>query len=326
MEGQCELIGFQICSKIDKKEITLGKAIDDIMVFAELNEKTPEGIHLSWLTLHLALGICYQYRSTSKELVRNILKALLPFSRGIDMGLFMRDLQYYEDETPDPAILDKTMYCLHFCGGMKVILNNGLADKIFVGAARVEYKDLAVADWCYYFDLPLGHPTLEMTRNTIPDSFVGHCPLLLAVENLKKNLVLTLLKHGASPHGRPLEHLLTVLGSQEIIKEATQSEFSDVPIEIVKTCLDYCLRAVPNIKVCFDDQMIADLKKKDVYYVRQATAAFIPSDRYKTPAPLKHLARCFIRGRLLENDELPDGIEKLPNTNEDVKKYLNLQF
>ena len=100
-EEKCELIGFRYCEKIDKNEITLDQAIKDIVEYTRWHNMKANKVQYCWLSLHLALGMCFQYKITDKEMIRFLLLELLPYSRGIDMGLFMRDLLHYEDLSCD---------------------------------------------------------------------------------------------------------------------------------------------------------------------------------------------------------------------------------
>ncbi|KAK3103375.1 hypothetical protein FSP39_018813 [Pinctada imbricata] len=219
-EGKCELIGFRYSEKIDHKEITLDKAIKDIVEYTRwYNKQDSRHAQYCWLSLHLALGLCFQYKVSDKEMVRNLLAELLPYSRGIDMGLFMRDLLHYEDISQQNAQLEKTYYFLSFCAGFIVNLEkNGLGDEIFKGPARVEYRDLLRAGECAYLDIPIGHPTVLLTET---DNHTGDQCINIACENLKPNVVLVLLQHGKSPFGA-IERLLDTLGAVNVVGRTQQ--------------------------------------------------------------------------------------------------------
>ncbi|OWF55887.1 Ankyrin repeat and SOCS box protein 17 [Mizuhopecten yessoensis] len=327
-EGRCELVGYKYCDRIDKNEVTLQKAVQDIILFTRKNKSKPEKIQLSWLGLHLALGLCYQYKSMDKVLLRGILTEMLKFSHGIDLGLFMRDLLHYEDPSAANDAVAKSMYVIGHCAGFRVTLTKeNLGDSVLMGPSRIVYKELLQKNVVHYFDLPTGHPTLSMSANAPPENFVGQTCMFLACENLKPKVVLVLLQHGASPTGAPLDQLLQTLGGHQLVVGALAGPLKiSAPINIIQECLRFCLRAIPRLNVRFDGETVSDLRKKnqDVYFLKREACGYMPDDCYKDPSMLKHLARFAIRKRLLENDLLPSGIDKLPKLTKELVQYMNL--
>lgn len=331
LEGKCETIGFKICEKIDKKECTLDQALDDIVEFSRDCATRETEIQMAWLSLHLALGLCFEYKVSNKATIRRFLKEILLYSRGIDMGLFMRDILHYDDLSPTNDAVAKSFYCLSFAAGYMVdLVEDGLGDKIFVGPARVVYRHLARAQKVHYLEIPIGHPTLTMSTKTAISSYVPSTPLGLACESLKPNVVLTLLRHGCSPIGKPIDNILLTLGSQKVVEQATGLMIGDTPLEHVRRCLEYCLRAVRSIRVRIGEETTADtIKDRDkehVHFVRETATEFLPDDCYKTPAKLKHLARCEIRDIMFSADREPAVIYKLPIIDSDCKKYVDLML
>lgn len=331
LESKCEIIGFKICEKIDKKEITLDQALDDLVAFSRDCATRASEIQMAWLTLHLALGLCFEYKVQNKATIRRFLKELLLYTRGIDMGLFMRDILHYEDLTPTNEEVAKSFYCLNFTAGYKVDLNeDDLRHKIFTGPSKVVYRHLIRSDLCNYLDLPIGHPTLAMTTKVATTTHVPSTPLGLACESLKPKVVLTLLRFGANPIGKPIEQILSTLCSQRIVEEATGLMIGDTPLEHVKLCLEYCLRAVRMIKVRIEEETMADVIKdseaggEHVHFIKENAVDFIPDDCYKVPPKLKHLVRCEIRDILFAADRAPAAIYSLPKINSDCQKYLDL--
>lgn len=328
-EGRCELIGYKYCDRIDKKEITLKKAVRDIIAYSRKYNNKPDQIQLSWLGLHLALGLCYQYQSMDRVQIRSILTEMLKFSHGIDLGLFMRDLLHYEDPTLQNEAIAKSMYVVGHCAGFKVTLTReNLGDKIFLGPSRVVYKELLRKNTVHYFDLPTGHPTMSMSANPPPENFVGQTCMYQACENLKPKVVLVLLQHGATPMGPPLDKLLEILGSHQLVVGALGGPLKiSAPINIIQECLQYCLRAIPRLNVSFDGETVADLRRKDkdIYFLKREACSYMPDNCYKDPSMLKHLARFTIRKILHQNDLLPSGIKKLPKITKELTDYMNLQ-
>ncbi|KAK3104062.1 hypothetical protein FSP39_024098 [Pinctada imbricata] len=325
-EGKCELIGTRYCEKIDKQEMTLDQVINDIVEYTKWHYLEKEHVQFCWLSLHLALGLCYQYNIKNKATVRALLLELLPYSRGIDMGLFMRDLLHYEDLSPNNEMVKKAFYCLHFAAGFKIDLNNKTTEKLFKGPSKIVYRELVHADYCHYLDVPIGHPTLLMTQSTIMDTHIGQQSIVLACESLKPEVVLILLQHGVSPLGRTMEQLLATLGAVDVMAGAGIT-MMDAPKDIVMECLTYCLRVIRTITLRFTGQTFGDVEAgiaNTVYYVKAGAERIIPSHHWKSPCPLKHLCRCEIRDLLLQSDNLPDGISKLPGLTEELKNYVNI--
>ena len=329
-EEKCELIGFRYCEKIDKKEITLDQAIKDIVEYTRWHNMKANKVQYCWLSLHLALGMCFQYKITDKEMIRFLLLKLLPYSRGIDMGLFMRDLLHYEDLSCDNTQIEKSLYCLAFCAGFIVNLEkDGLQEKIFKGPARIVYKDVIRAGSCYYLDIPIGHPTLLMTESTSEDNHIGTQSLNLACENLKPNVVLLLLRFGISPYSA-IQQLLETLGAARIIgRTASHPAAIDAPMEIVEECLKNCLKAVKHITLCFEGETFADSKAKEnkqgVYYVNEGAKKYVPEEYFQSPCPLKQSCRCEIRDILLKSGQIPCGVQKLPILSNEMKDYVDLK-
>lgn len=331
LESKCEIIGFKICEKIDKKEITLDQALDDLVAFSRDCASRDTEIQMAWLTLHLALGLCFEYKIQSKTVIRRFLKELLLYTRGIDMGLFMRDILHFDDLTPTNEEVAKSFYCLNFTAGYKIALDeDDLRGKIFTGPSKVVYRHLLQSDIYNYLDLPIGHPTLAMTTKTATTTHVPSTPLGLACESLKPKVVLTLLRYGASPIGKPIEQILSTLCSQRIVEAATGLMIGDTPLEQVKLCLEYCLRAVRKIRVRVEEETTADIIKdckeggEQVHFIKDNAIDFIPDDCYKVPPKLKHLARCEIRDRLFAADTMPSAIYSLPIINSECQKYVDL--
>lgn len=327
LEGKCEMIGFKFYDMINKEELTLYQALDDIMAYTRSHNMNPKEVQYCWLSLHLGLGLCFQLKVTDSKPIRRFLLELLQYSRGIDMGLFMRDFMYYDNLSVSNEALDKAYYVIKMAAGFVVdFTNNELGEKLFKGPAKTAYKELIQQRRAYYLDVPIGHPTLLMTSNTSSDNHIGTQCLTLACENLKPEAVLLLLQYGASPHGKPLEHVLRNLGSQQIIEEAMGQGISDNPMVMLEKCLEYLLRAVKNLHINFDGQTVADLKNKSphIYYMRESAARYLPSDYYKSPRKLKQLCRCEIRDNLLKNDQLPSGFSKLPGLTDHLSQYLQL--
>lgn len=325
-EGRCEMIGFKVCEYIDSKQTTLSQVVDDIVQFSRIYSEDTKGVQLAWLSLHLALGILYHYKTMDRPTVRKILTEMLVHSRGIDLGLFMRDVMHYEDLTIEGnEAVDKSLYVIQFCSGMTVNLNDpSVKDRIIVGPSKVEYRDLLEKGTCSYFDLPTGHPTLTMSANVnIP---VTKTLLHTACENLQPHVVKCLLQHGADPSGKPIESLINCLNAHRIITGVVSQTFGDQPMEIIQECLKLCLRAVPTLHVNHTGETIADLEKKGklVYYLSEKAAAYMPDHMYKSPAPLKHLCRCAIRQQLLKSDHIPKGITQLPRVTPELQSYLQL--
>ncbi|CAG2219727.1 FOXG [Mytilus edulis] len=331
LEGKCETIGFKICEKINTKECTLDQALDAIVEFSRDCATRENEIQMAWLSIHLALGLCFEYKVSNKATIRRFLKEVLLYSRGIDMGLFMRDILHYDDLSSTNEAAAKSLYCLSFTAGFMVdMVEDGLGDKIFVGPARVVYSHLARAQKVNYLDLPIGHPTLTMTTKAAISSYVPSTPLGLACESLKPNVVLTLLRYGCSPIGKPIDFLILTLGSQKVVEQATGLKKMDTPLENVKLCFEYCLRAVRSIKVRIGEETTADTindrGQEHVHFVRETAADFIPDDCYKTPAKLKHLARCEIRDTMFAADREPVVIYQLPIVDSYCKKYIDLML
>lgn len=150
----------------------------------------------------------------------------------------------------------------------------------------------------------------------------------MACEGLKPSAVLLLVRYGASPIGKPIDHILSVLSSQKIVEEAIGLMIGDTPLEHAKKCLEYCLRAVRGIKIRIGEETVSgvlkDNDKEHIHFIKDRVVEFLPDDCYKTPPKLKHLARCEIRNIMFNFDSMPYGIYKLQKLNNDCKRYLDL--
>ncbi|KAL3867615.1 hypothetical protein ACJMK2_040496 [Sinanodonta woodiana] len=330
-EGQCEFIGKNICARIDDGTIELTKALQEVIDFADFH--STKDVYLAWMSLHLALGLCYTYHEESRHVVRKILYRLLWFSRGIDIGIFLRDLIEFgenEERLENNASLAKSMYFLKVCAGFRLNLKqNELGEKIFDGWTNLFPKpNPAENGICYYLDLPINfHPLLIgrlQTSATFEASRDGSSALLTACQSLKPRAVLLLLRYGASPVGNPLKYLLYQLGGMRILTTKTSFSVMNNPIRLVQLCLEYCLRATSHIRLLFDEQRFTVPHVDDVYNVTSDVISYIPEDRYLSPASLKHLCRCSIRQYMLECDSLPDGIYELEIAYT-LKPYLDLE-
>lgn len=321
---RCEYAGNQLVIKVDAKEITVKEAIEDCMAFArKIKDKGKDNHMLAWLCMHLALGLCHKFDLQDKAYIRGIMKEILPYSRGIDLGLFYRDINAFGDDgqyldRQERELLEKAMFYLALCAGFKVDLKaNDLGRQIY-GALKPNFPDKI-----WFIDLPIGNPAYVL--GTAPPSISN--PLLTACENLKPHVVLRLLRHGATAHGEPLNFILASLSHVKTLEDATQSKIaSDNPIVAPKTCLNYLLRTVTQLKLVFDDQKIGDLQHdSDVYYVSKNVTQFLDEDCYASPNKLKQLCRVKIRSLLLDNDKIPDAIYKLPKPMITThKRYLDL--
>lgn len=265
----------------------------------------------------------------NKETLRRFLREILLYSRGIDLGLFMRDILFYESLNPTDYEQAKSYYYLSFVAGFKVNLEeDSLGDQIFVGPARILYHHLLKTKMFSYIEFPIGDPTLTMSNKETLTSNVSPTPLGLACEGLKPSAVLLLVRYGASPIGKPIDHILSVLSSQKIVEEATGLMIGDTPLEHAKKCLEYCLRAVRGIKIRIGEETVSgvlkDNDKEHIHFIKDRVVEFLPDDCYKTPPKLKHLARCEIRNIMFNFDSMPYGIYKLQKLNNDCKRYLDL--
>lgn len=329
LESRFESIGVTICKKINNKQISLEKALNDIIDFSRDRGLRRNEIRMAWSSLHLALGLCFQYNVKNKETLRRFLREILLYSRGIDLGLFMRDILFYDSLSPTDYDQAKSFYYLSFVAGFKVNLEeDSLGDKIFVGPAIILYRHLLKTKMCSYIEFPIGDPTLTMSNKSTLISNVSSTPLGLACERLKPSAVLLLVRYGASPIGKPIDHILSVLGSQKIVEEATRLIIGDTPLEHAKKCLEYCLRAVRGIKIRIGEEIVGgvikDNDKEHKHFIKDRVVEFLPDDCYKTPPKLKHLARCEIRNIMFTVDSMPYGIKKLQKLNNDCKRYLDL--
>ena len=321
---RCEFAGNQIVMKVDAGEITVKEAIEDCVTFAmKIKDKGKDQHMLAWLCMHLALGLCHKFDLQDKQFIRNVMAQIIPFSRGLDMGLFYRDLSAFGDDgqyldRQERELLEKAMYYLKLSAGFKVDLKtNDLGRKIY-GAMKPTFPDTML-----FIDLPIGNPAYAI--GTAPPSISN--PLMTACENMKPWVVLHLLRHGATAHGEPLNFILASLSHVKTLQDATQSKLtSDNPIKVTQVILSYLLRTVTQLKLVFDDQKIGDMQHdSDVYYVSKNVTNFLDNDCYASPNKLGQLCRVKIRSLLLDNDKIPDTIYKLPRPLITThKRYLDL--
>jgi hypothetical protein len=73
LESRFESIGVTICKKINNKQISLEKALNDIIDFSRDRGLRRNEIRMAWSSLHLALGLCFQYNVKNKETLRRFL-------------------------------------------------------------------------------------------------------------------------------------------------------------------------------------------------------------------------------------------------------------
>lgn len=152
------------------------------------------------------------------------------------------------------------------------------------------------------------------------------------------DLLLIFLRFGATIHPDNSSS-----SSIETILDRLQEYQADhlYPFTLV-ACLKFILRATPAISIPFmcDDKEL-DIKRS-IYRIRRLhnekgwnavperykfliNDGLIPESRCGlAPPELKHLSRCVIRGRLLENYKLPYGIQEL-HVSEEMRQYLDLQ-
>ncbi|ESO83608.1 hypothetical protein LOTGIDRAFT_169075 [Lottia gigantea] len=333
-EELCEHIGDGLCDMIDNGTVTLQQAIEDSIQFSIVNAKDSESRYFSWLTLHMTLGLCFKYRVDDKGLVRDILVTLLPFSHGVDYGIYLRDLLegfrqpsvssvINLSQTSTSLSMDKSMYFLKYSAGMSINLRDEQIRKsLFDGTGRAVWAELLDREKCQFLDLPIAHAHLQpmMIHQPLTAS-LQVSSLLLAIMNIKPEVVLMLLRHGASAEGPPLRYLLRTLGTINIFPGGA-TKYS-APIVMLADCLNYCLRTLCYVHFKTEMETIGN-KAAHAYYVKSDVCNFVPKWTMGGVAPLKHMARCWIRLRLIENDQLQDGIENLeiPST---LQKYLDLQ-
>ena len=337
-----ERIGSNLICGVENGEYTLENVIDDIIAFVNYSPGRDK-VHsrFCWLALHLALGICCQFKSiTPKTLTRRVLFCLLLHSSGVDYGIFLRDIFDLADGGSNFALPEKSAYLLRISSGFRIDLHDEIVvSGIFKGSEKCIWSHLIENGSCYYLDLPIGHPITYISR-----SRMKACPLTLAMLNLRPKAVLILLQHGASPLGRPLEYLLRTLSTMHLFPamENPPNYTISYSKEILQECLEYCYRVIPTIRVRFRQTTKTEMERKvesalksaaksdmemkfeselggeteseqernDVYYVKKHDEEYLPPF-WSRPASLKHLSRCRIRDCLIHADNLPDGIFQL---------------
>jgi hypothetical protein len=327
LEGKCELIGYRYFDLIKKGKMTSNRVFDDIIAFTRSHNNDPKEAQYCWLSLHLGLGLCFYLKIADKNTARRFLIELLQYSRGIDMGLFMRDFMHYENLSDSNEALHKALYIIKSASGLVVnFTDNKLGDKLFKGPARVVYNELVQQNRAFYLDLPIGHPTLLLTSNGSTDNHIGTQCLTLACENLKPHVVLILLQYGATPHGKPLEHVLRNLGSRQIIEEASGRGISENPVELLGKCLTYLLRSIKKLHITVEGYTVADLEENfpHTYYLPECATYYLPDEYYRAPRKLKQLCRWEIRENLRRKGRLPSGLQDIPNLSEHLTQYLQL--
>ena len=321
---RCEYAGTQIVMRVDSGQITVKEAIEDCTTFAKKTRgKGNDGHMLAWLCMHLALGLCHKFDMQDKKYIRGVMQEILTYSRGMDLGLFYRDISAFGDEgqyldRAEKDLLEKASFYINVAGGFKVdLVKDDLGRKIY-GATRATFPDKM-----WFLDLPIGNPAYAI--GTAPPKLDS--PLLTACENLKPHVILRLLRHGASAHGEALNYVLASLSHVKTLEDATKSDVVGAnPVGATKLCLNYLLRSVTHLKLKFDDQKVGDTSHdSDVYYVSNNVTQFLDEDYYASPNKLKQMCRVAIRNTLLENDRLPDGIVRLPKPLTGVhKRWLDL--
>ena len=321
---RCVYAGNQIVMRVDTGQITIKEAIEDCITFArKVKGKGNDGHMLAWLCMHLALGLCHKFDLQDKKYVRGIMEELLPYSRGVDLGLFYRDINAFGDEgqyldRSEKDLLEKATYYLNVAGCFKMDLTKDDLGRKIYGAMKATFPDKM-----WYLDLPIGNPAYVI--GTTPPKISN--PLMTACENMRPHMILRLLRHGASAHGEPLNFIMASLSHIKTLEDATKSNIgSGTPVAITQLCLNYLLRSVTQLKLVFDDQKTGDMEhESDVYYVSQNVTQFVDEGYYASPNKLKQLCRVAIRNTLLENDRIPDGIYKLPKPLITThKRYLDL--
>lgn len=156
------------------------------------------------------------------------------------------------------------------------------------------------------------------------ESYGQVLPLRVAVQHGEPNILLVMLRYGASTDEdnlapAPIEILLSRLNEFE----------DDAPFpKDLLACLKILLRTIPNVYVQVPPHLVAScgIQHIPVYeqYPNLAERDLLPPERSGAQPPeLRHLARCRIRQCLFQNWALPHGIRRLqlPKSLED---YLDL--
>ncbi|KAL3860655.1 hypothetical protein ACJMK2_010749 [Sinanodonta woodiana] len=196
----------------------------------------------------------------------------------------------------------------------------------------------------------------HMLLNQPVDNEGKYAPLLAATVKRDPNIVLLLLRYGATfPRGvdtklDPLEQLVNDMNSLylfrntgfgEHIKRVLTSEDSKV-----KQCLCYFKRAVRNIHFTTSTHLNTifcneDEEEKEIRYSQNRNISGVETKKYSLhpelaatlgirceydPVSLKHLCRCLIRECILRRTQsLPLSIAKLPLP-QLLKSYLDLKL
>lgn len=142
-------------------------------------------------------------------------------------------------------------------------------------------------------------------------------PLKIVTQLGLPDKLLIFLRFGATVYngyddGTAVEYIMKRLG-----------EFNRVyPYNLV-SCLQLLLRATPKIEMNkLEDETTQDYVVKN--YLELVDDGILPVTRCGiTPPELKHLTRCVIRERLLENFQLPAGIQNLPVPAK-LQRYLDI--
>lgn len=324
-------IGQLLCSRIDAKKLTVERAIEDILESVDLRHdpQTRFGYcgtqnSLIWLELHLALGLCFHYRLKDRDFVRRILLKLLTFSKGVDVGIFLRQLLQWEDGSPALPIPAKSLYFLGICAGFRIKLSDSrMVEQIFPGPNKVHYSDLIKKKSCLYLDLPTGKPPSTRCDSPGRDASLQGVPLHVACMNVKPRTLLVLLRFGATPHGRPLHYLLQTLGSINLFSNTRELPiFSAQPVDLLCECLNHCMKAITILQLRYSGQRMRDMEvEENVYDVQPSINRYLPDEGVTIPVSLKHACRCTVRDHLLELDKFPGGLHHLDIPN-DLVAYL----
>lgn len=324
-EKQCELIGKTLYVRIENGDITLSKVVEDILQYVKCKHSDDRKRYFCWLVLHLGLGLCCCSRKpdVSNALPRTLLKQLLFYSRGVDFGIFLRDL--FDFSETQNGIPEKTEYLLEVCAGFAIEFSDpSLMNNVFDGPHGVVWREMLRGDSCRYLDLPIAYPTLPPDVD-VNRSHLRASPLLLAIVNMKPKAVLLLLQHGAAAEGHPLEYILRMFSSFRLFPILNASSNGSIRLGSIDTlveCFIYCLRSVPRLTLRFQGETILEKPGRHVYYVSSEVTDYIPPF-YTRPCSLKHLARCVVREGLLVREQLPRGLRGLILP-EHLRDYLNL--
>lgn len=200
---------------------------------------------------------------------------------------------------------------------------------------EVDFTSNRVPPRIYTLRLPMVDAPLSTCR--------GSTPLLLACHSINPDAVLLLLRHGANPLRRGQAHQIIGLQFQHplyvIVSKLNSCLFWSSrqplmdPVQLrrfqetqksqkddLKRCLRYFCRALPKVPIAFRDEPQAQTDRgidSGVFYLSSEYKHLLPADRYREPASLTHLCRCFIRGEMLKARWLPRGLQFL-----DIPRHL----